>query len=249
MAKEVMKKQSAEMMNYDEDMFKGMDSGFEGTDSDTFKTPFMKILQALSPELNKNEPEYIPGAQAGMFCNSATKEVHEALEVVILKVEHSLICWKPGRSGFAGRFNKAEEQKVIADQQGLMKWDAEGNEVVDAIEFFCMNANDPSDIFILSLSKASIKHGKSFATRIRSLKVDGKLLGVSWAGVWHIDIVPEKNDKGSWYTIGGSPKFIRLITKDERDNFIFPAKEMLKTAETDYKVIEGHEAIEEDNEY
>ena len=31
------------------------DTGFEGTVPDTYKTPFVKILQALSPELKKSK--------------------------------------------------------------------------------------------------------------------------------------------------------------------------------------------------
>jgi hypothetical protein len=245
MAREIAKKETNEVMKIDEDMFKGMDTGFEGTSSETFKTPFMKMLQAMSPELKPKDPEYVDGAKMGMFCNSATKELHEELNVVLLKVEHSLISWKPDRGGFAGRHNKSEEGRVVANQDGVQKWDAVGNDVIDTVEFFCMNADDPSDIFILSLSKASLKHAKSWATRVRSLKSDGKPVGVSWAGVWNITLMEESNSKGSWYTIGGTPKFERFITKDERDNFVMPVKEMLKNAITDYGVIENDEVESE----
>lgn len=247
--KKITKKDNTELMTVDTDIFKGVDTGFEGTNAATFKTPFMKMLQQMSPELNKKDPEYVEGAEVGMFCNSATKEFHTQLSVVILKVEHSLIVWKPDRGGFVGRYNKSEESSVVVKQDGAMKWDNEGNDVVDTIEFFCMNANDPSDIFILSLSKASLKHAKSWATRIRLLKADGKPVGVSWAGVWNIFLVEESNKQGSWYTIGGTPSFERFITKSERDNFVIPAKEMLATADTDYSVIESTEDKDGSVEY
>ena len=244
MAKEIAKKQSTEVDNYDADMFKGVETGFEGTNSETFRTPFMKILQAMSPELKKSDPNFVPGAQMGTFCNSATKEVHESLDIIVLKVDHSLLVWKPSRGGFVGRHSKAEEGQLVSSQEGVQKWDVEGNEVIDTIEFFCMNANDPSDLFILSLSKASIKHAKSFATRLRMLKMNNRPVGVSWAGVWNIQVVEESNEMGSWYTIGGSPKFERFVSKEEVETFILPAKEMLKSAVTDYSVVE--EVAEED---
>jgi len=247
MAKEIMKKQTTDLVSIDEDMFKGVDTGFEGTSSDTFKTPFMKILQSLSPELKKSNPDYNELASAGLFCNTATKELHETIDVVLLKVEHSIIAWRPDRGGFAGRYNKSEEGRIVAKQEGMEKWDSEGNELIDAIEFFCMNANDYSDVFILSLSKASLKHAKSFATRVRSLKANGKPVGVSWAGVWNISLVEEKNDKGDWFTIGGTPKFERFITREERDNFVIPLKDMLKVAMTDYTVVESE--TQEKTEY
>ena len=230
-------------------LFSGGDSGFEGTDSQTFKTPFLRILQAVSPELKKSDAKFIEGASAGNFCNSATQGVFDSVDIIVLKVEHSLVVWKPERGGFVGRHPKSMEEKIVARKDGVQKWDQEGNEVMDTIEFYCINADDPSDIFIFPLSKASLKHAKSFATRMRLLKSDGKPVGVSWAGVWNIKVVEESNDKGSWYTIGSRPSFVRFINMEEKTDFIEPAKEMLKSAETDYSVIDASEDSTEPTEF
>jgi len=221
------------------DLFEGMDSGFEKTDASTFKTPFLKILQAMSPELKKSDPKYISEAEQGDFCNSATQQIYKNIRVVVLKVEHTLVAWKPDRGGFVGRYNKSQEENIVQDKEGLKKWDADGNNIVDTIEFYCLNIDDPTDIFIFPMSTASLKHAKSFATRLRLLKVDGRPVNVSWAGVWEIFTAEEKNDKGTWYTMGSTPEFVRFITKDEKDTMISPAKEMLKTAETDYSALAG----------
>jgi hypothetical protein len=71
------------------------------------------------------------------------------------------------------------------------------------------------------------------------LKSNGVSIPFSWAGIWKISTVEEKNDKGSWYTIGNTPAFVRFITIQEKDEIIFPVREMLDTAETDYKSIES----------
>lgn len=228
-------------------IFEGESSGFEGTDSTTFKTPFLKILQTLSPELKKSDPKYISEAEEGHFCNSASQELYESVNVVILKVEHSLIVWKPNRGGFVGRYSKKQEDEIVTKQDGVQKWDKNGNIVMDTIEFFCLNIDSPSDIFILSLSAASFKHARSFATRLRMLKVDGKLVNVSWAGVWNITTTEESNDKGSWYTIGSTPEFVRWITKDEKDQLVMPTKQMLENAEMDYSTLESDHVEEEDD--
>ncbi|MEM4270979.1 MAG: hypothetical protein QXO70_02695 [Candidatus Pacearchaeota archaeon] len=239
MAREIAKKDQGTTDIVDISMFSGAGSGFEGTTSETFKTPFLKILQALSPELKKSDPKYIPGAEQGKFCNSATQELYDELEVVVLKVEHSLVVWKPNRGGFVGRYPKTSEESIVAKREGVQKWDADGNEVVDTIEFFCMSINNPSDIFIIPMSTASFKHGRSWATRLRMLKANGKPVNVSWAGVWKISTVEEKNELGSWYTIGATPEFVRFITKEEKENFVIPAKEMLRHAETDYAAMDN----------
>lgn len=229
-------------------LFEGADSGFEGTGAQSFKTPFLKILQALSPELKQSDPKYISNAQQGDFCNSASQQIYKDINVIVLKVEHSLIVWQPNRGGFVGRYPLSAESEILAQKEGLKKWDEAGNDIVDTIEFFCVNADDPSDIFIFPLSTASLKHARSFATRLRMLKAEGKPVNVSWAGVWKISTVEESNEKGSWYTLGATPEFIRFITPEEKENFILPAKEMLKTAETDYSSIESSSG-DEDTEY
>lgn len=243
-------KDVANKVSVDLTMFEGQDTGFEGTDATTFKTPFLKVLQSLSPELKKTDPKYIPEAEAGLFCNSASQELYTNLNVIVVKVEHSLIVWGANRGGFVGRFPKGREEELVASKEGLKKWDIDGNEIVDTIEFFCINADNPSDIFVFPLSTTSLKHAKSFATRLRMLKADGKPVYVSWAGVWNIQTVEESNDKGSWYTLGNTPSFVRFVTKDEIDSFILPTKEMLKTAEADYSAINPtkSEDDEDDND-
>lgn len=240
MANEVQKKESGELV--DVSMFEGVSSGFEGTDSTTFKTPFVKILQALSPELKKSDSKYLSEAEPGLFCNSATQELYQSIDIIVLKVEHSLLSWKPNRGGFVGRHSKSMEESIIGKRDGLQKWDTEGNEIMDTIEFFCLNHKDPTDMFILSLSAASFKHARTFATRLRMLKANGKPVNVSWAGIWRISTVEETNEKGSWFTIGSTPEFIRFITKEEKEFFVLPAKEFLKNSETDYTIIESSDA-------
>ena len=247
MAKEVMKKESNESL--DLTLFEGMDTGFEGTSSQTFKTPFVKILQAMSPELKKSDPKYIQGAEQGQFCNTATNDATDTIEVVILKLEHSLVVWGPDRGGLVGRFPKSQEDEIVVKRDGVKKWDASGNDVVDTIELFCLDINNPGSVFVFPLSTTSLKHGKSLATRMRVLRVDGQQIKVSWAGVWKLSTVEESNDKGSWYTVGSTPEFVRLITKQEAEEFIIPAKEMLKTAETDYSVVDAHVATADDVTY
>lgn len=247
MTKEVAKQTTKEVATVDSELFAGtgMDTGFEGTSGDTFKTPFLKILQALSPELKKSGADYVQGAEMGMFLNTATKETYNSINVVVLKVDHSVVVWKPDRGGFVGRYPKAQEGSVVVETDGLKKWDKDGNDAFDTLEFFCMNADDPSDIFILPMSTTSLKYGKSWATRLRLLKANGRPVNVSWAGVWNISLIEETNDKGSWYSVGNTPEFVRFITQEERDGFVLPAKEMLSSAEADYSVVEPKTSSEE----
>lgn len=220
-------------------------SGFEGTDAQTFKTPFVRILQALSDEVKKSKPSYVEGAEEGMFYNTATGEVTDSLDVIVLKIEDVLIAWKPDRGGFVGRYAKTEEKNIVDRIEGMKKWDEQGNEIMDTLEFYC--ATPEGDIFILALSSSARKHGRSFATRLRMLKHEGKPVNVSWAAVWTLSTREETNDKGSWSTLA-SPVMDRIVTIDEIKNIIKPAISMLATAETDYNQV-SENGEEEDDEY
>lgn len=219
--------------------FDGLQTGFEETYDETFKTPFLKILQDLSPECKKSSSDYLEDSESGMFCNSATKQLYIDLNIIVLKIVHNLVVWKPNRGGFVAVYPKSKEPEIVKEVNGLEKYDKSGNEVVDTISFFCVNADDPSDLFILPLSKASFKHASKFATRIRMLKIDGKNVNVAFAGVWNIKTVEESNDKGSWFTIGGTPTFQRCITENEFENVIKPSLELFTKAEIDYSQMES----------
>lgn len=220
-------------------LFEGQQTGFEETYQETFKTPFLKILQALSPECVKSSSEYMEKAEPGFYCNSATKQLYKDINIIVLKVAHNLIAWRPNRGGFAGIYNKSEEDNIVKVIDGLEKQDAEGNDIVDTVSFFCVNIDDPSDLFIFPLSKASFKHATKFATRLRMLKINGKPVNAAFAGIWNIKTVEEKNEKGSWFTLGGTPEFVRFITEEEYNNIVIPALEILKKAKTDYSQMEN----------
>jgi hypothetical protein len=251
MSKKEIKATNNEVTTVDNqlEMFQGsgLDSGFEETYSESFKTPFVRILQSNSPEvLNKGE-KYVKGAVPGMLYNTATGKLYDTLNVVVLKVVHNIIAWRPDRGGFVGVFSKEEEGKITARREGLRKWDNAGNDLDDTMSLYCVNHDDPTDIFIISLSRTGLKHARTFATRLKSLQINGVPISKTWPGVWEITSGMESNEKGSWYTIG-SPKFKEFINKDFIEKIVKPGLEMLKTAKVDYSVLNQEEINVVDND-
>ena len=73
-------------------------AGLEGMSMDEQLTPFLRMLQGLSPELNPTKAEHVPGAQLGMIINSATREAYsgsEGLDIVVCAREHNYGLWIP----------------------------------------------------------------------------------------------------------------------------------------------------------
>jgi hypothetical protein len=223
-------------LGFNVSLFQGVKTGFENTDQDTFKTPFLCVLNNGCAELKKKESTYVKGAEEGMFYNKATGKLYNEIDVIVVQILHNLVAWKPNRGGFAGAYDKTEREKIVTKKDGMKQYDREGNIICDTITFFCLDANKPglSNMFALPLSNTAFKHAKDFATKIRLLEVDGVALGVSFAGVWTLKTTIETNEFGQWYTVGKTPQFKRFITKDEFENYVKPAISVLEKAETDF---------------
>ena len=90
MASEVATKKNAELSTdlMDDILeFAGEGAAFG---ADEMQIPFIRALQALSPQLNKKKPEYIDGAEQGDLFNTVTGQVSAPIR--ILTNLHSLTC-------------------------------------------------------------------------------------------------------------------------------------------------------------
>jgi hypothetical protein len=72
--------------------------GFEGMGLDEQLTPFLAIIQGLSPQLNRSKPQYLPEARQGMILNTASGTLfdgEEGLEIVPVWREPVYTEWVP----------------------------------------------------------------------------------------------------------------------------------------------------------
>jgi hypothetical protein len=86
-----------------EDMAADAGVGLENTSAEDYAIPFISILQALSPQLNKQEGKYIKGAEQGQIFNNVTNEVvdgeEKGIQVVPVGFKFTIVEWKPRESG------------------------------------------------------------------------------------------------------------------------------------------------------
>jgi len=210
-------------------------SGFEGLTQDAFKMPFIKILEDLSPEV-KHGAFRVEGARPGMFFNTATHEISEKIQVIVLKVKHSLLAWAPKRAGFRGEFEISQEKSIVVstEKNGFIKYDKDNNLIQDTLTFFLLNANDMQALAAMPLAVTRFKDGQAFNSRLLYLKCNGEYVGVTWAAVWELGLVEKTNDQGTWNILGNTPEFIRFVTEDEINKFILPALEGIKDRVVNY---------------
>ncbi len=199
-------------------------AGMEGTDSDSFAIPFLRILQKLSPQCDKAKAEYVEGAEPGMLFNSVSGRLYDGDEGV-----HFLPCvfqrrflqWAPRGSdeGFKGELFPEQvaelraEGKIVELDGSLFVADDDGkvsekksDKVMDTRSHFGILVAPDGDIamVLLPLSSTQIKKSKRLMSILNEAKVQGKdglVTPPTWMNNVKLTTVFESNNDGDWYGV------------------------------------------------
>jgi hypothetical protein len=112
--------------------------------------PRVSILQTLSPQLKRNKPEFIEGAEEGKFVNAATREISDELQVLPCHYIRHHIEWKPNRGGFVADHGEAGEQLLKACKRNDDNYDVlpNGNLLVPTPTWYCIDLRTGQQIVI-----------------------------------------------------------------------------------------------------
>lgn len=212
--------------------------GFEDINGSTMAIPFVRILQKLSPQLNKQKQEFIDGAEEGDWYNSTTKEVYgPEINVLVLKFERVFIEWKPNRGGFVG-YHTPENAERIAVDTTFGNWKTkEGNELSETYVYMILiEGHEAEGIVVLSFSSSAIKVAREWNRLMTThIMADGQRAKPYYL-VWNLSTDYKENEKGSWYN--PKLKFMRYI--DERQYALAGSeRKALPSKKVDYAQIEG----------
>jgi hypothetical protein len=169
--------------------------------------PFLTILQSGSPQVKEEEPEYIQGARAGMFYNTATGEVFEGkeggIEVVVCGFQKNYVKWKPNRGGYsdtlpfdAEHVKKLGAKKIKNDKGIDVIVMPDGDEIVETAYTFVIANNMPMVIGAASTALGPMRKWMAYR---RSQKLPSGKDMPSFAKKYRLTTIYQKNDKGSWY--------------------------------------------------
>lgn len=181
-------------------------SGFEDADSSSYAIPFLRQLQALSPQCKKSDPAYIKGAEEGDFFNTVTEKLYkgeEGILVIPCHYAHKYNEWAPNRGGFRGSHNGAAYAKLIKiqkmDDKGRVYEvnDDTGNSLTDTREHYVviLNPDGTTEPALLALSGSQLKRSKKWMTLMDGI-CQRKL--PMYSQKYRITAINESNDQGSW---------------------------------------------------
>lgn len=194
--------------------------------------PYFSIIQANSKVLKKSEPNYIKGAEQGMFLNTATGKTHDGEKGVIM-----IFCdfatryteWTPvdQGGGFVASHGDNEDilRSTTKDDKGR-DMTARGTQIVKSADYPAIIYNEETgemERVFVSMTSTQLKKARrlnTYANTLQLARKDGKgmfnppLFYMSYK----VTTVPEKNSSGDWhgYKIEPYKSLPELIT-DEQD--------------------------------
>lgn len=179
-------------------------------DPSEMQIPFVRVLQALSPQLNKNKPEFIKGAAAGDIFNTVTGEMwtgDQGITVIPVYQVTKYLEFVPRSQGggFKGERHPSDPDLQRTTRDGSKELLPNGNELVKTDQHFCLILGDDGSYqpAIVDMKSTSLKVSKRWKTQINMQKVkspDGRMLTPAlYATMWKLAVVEESNDQGSWY--------------------------------------------------
>jgi len=185
-------------------------AGMENVDMDSLARPALSVLQSMSPQVKKSEPEFIKGSEEGDIFKGDTQEVFKGEEGVLFIPVHykrHYIEWRTRESGGGFVAEYASSDPIVKD----VEWSDDnkpllpnGNILQDTRDHYglLLSESGAADPVIISMTSTQIKVSKAWMSSLRGVKMQGKngmFSPPSYANVYRLTTTPVSNDKGSWY--------------------------------------------------
>jgi len=185
----------------------------EGLDYDTseLQIPFVRIIQALSPQIKKSDSAYIQGASMGDLFNTVTNQYwsgEDGITVIPCYQETKYLKFgqRTSGGGFMGELSKDDPQIAQAKREGGKEILPDGNELVKSDQHYCLILDEDGvpGFGIIDMKSTQLKISRRWKTMAKMLSVKhpktGQLVSPPIFGsMWNLKTVEESNDMGSWF--------------------------------------------------
>jgi hypothetical protein len=203
------KKETAVSSEVMDDIFEFAGEG-AAFDSSEMQIPFVRLLQPLSPQLNKKKAEYIEGASAGDAFNNVTNQYWDGETGVTVipcfqTTKYLEFVPREQGGGFRGEISPTDPVLQRTSRSGSKEILPHGNELVKSDQHFCLIVEEDGSFqpVVIDMKSTQLKVSRRWKTMIALQKVkhpkDGRLITPPvFATMWRLTSVEESNDQGSW---------------------------------------------------
>ena len=172
--------------------------GNENIQSSDLEIPRLKLLQSLSPEVQKGLDGYVQDAEAGMTINTTTGDLVEAFNCINIFFDREFAVFRKRTLGGDGiplsiTPTEAEAHAFLAES----KFKADEYDVVDTARHLVMVVDDDGNrLFeaMMLMSATRLQFSKNWNSQIAATGID------RFGSVWKV--IPHRitNSKGSWFS-------------------------------------------------
>jgi hypothetical protein len=183
-------------------------AGFEDVSSSDIQIPFLRIIQALSPQLKKNDSAFLKGASQGDIFNTVTGKFwssDEGVIVIPVHFQNKMNEWVPRSQGggFVGELSPTSDEvrKSVRDKDTGMEVLANGNELVRTATHYVKIVHEDGSLenAMVDMKKTQLKKSRLWLSMMMMQKHNGATLP-SFANTYRLKSIEEGNDKGSWHS-------------------------------------------------
>ena len=179
-------------------------------DSSEMQIPFIRILQAMSPQLSKKKPEYIEGATQGDIFNTVTGQHWDGDMGITLipcfqTTKYLEFVPREQGGGFQGERAANDPDLTKTTREGAKELLPNGHELVRSDQHYCLIVEEDGSFqpAVVDMKSSQLKVSRRWKTQIAMQKVkhpkSGQMVTPAvYATVWRISTTEESNDQGTW---------------------------------------------------
>ena len=180
--------------------------GLENITTEDMQIPFIRIIQALSPQLQKDDPLYIKGAEQGDIFNTVSQEIFkqdEGITLVPAFFEKKFLEFQLRSSGggFVRELAADDKDITMTSREGTIEMLPNGNELVRTHQHLVIAQSADGTIApsVLDMKKTQLKVSRRWNTLKNSARLPSGALMPIYGTAWQLTTVLEANDQGKWF--------------------------------------------------
>jgi hypothetical protein len=205
---EITKTNTTALTTFNDDLLSS-GTGLEEATSEDFAIPFIRVLQPLSPQLQKQNGNYVENANSGDLYNTVTGEVYDGekgILVVPCAYNKKYIEWIPREKG-GGLVNANHGISILSectrDPESRRFHTTEGNEIVETAQFFILVVSEGApQQAVLAFTSTQLGVSRKWLTMLRMARVQNaagnSVEAPMFAYTYRLTSTVMSNDKGSW---------------------------------------------------
>tara|TARA_R110002020_G_C16045774_1_gene754099 strand:+ start:27 stop:824 length:798 start_codon:yes stop_codon:yes gene_type:complete len=182
--------------------------GFEEVTTKDLQMPFVRIAQAMSPQVKKNDAAFISGCGQGDIYNTVTNQFWGGddgvvVQPVFFQMKFLEFVPRTEGGGFVGELasNSKDVLEAVRDKATGMELLSSGNELVRTAQHYVKIVHEDGNLesAVIDMKKTQLKKSRLWNSMMMMQKHNGNMLP-AFANTYRLKSVEDGNDKGSWFT-------------------------------------------------